>query len=177
MLLEQAVVVQAGGVVPVRKSQQNVSNESERKVASCCSSHSLDYAACLHALLACMQVMAVSLLHCMISVSTTAELCYIEHQPMCGHASLQRVPLQTQHQRQPPVHVLAQNGSCLKKDLLVVVKHIESAVWTRSLFYLQTHDVLELCQEPGSVLDHNRQAGGLNKMVPHGCIAMAPSEL
>ena len=114
-----------------------------------------------------MQVMAVSLLHCMISVCTTTELCYIEHQPMCGHASLQRVPLQTQHQRQPCVHVL---------DLLVVVKHIESAVWTRSLFYLRTHDVLELCQEPGSVLDHNRQAGGLNKVVPHGCIALGPSE-
>ena len=42
---------------------------------------------------------------------------------------------------------------------------------------LVAHEFLEATQKPGSILDHDGQASGLNKMISHGCIALDSSDL
>lgn len=52
---------------------------------------------------------------------------------------------------------------------LQVFKQVEAAAWTKQR--------LEATEIPGSVLDNNRQASRLNKVINHGCIAPVPSDL
>ena len=60
---------------------------------------------------------------------------------------------------------------------LLVFKQVEAAGWTGSVLCLGAHEFLEGTQKPGSILDHNGQASGLNKLIGHGCIAFVPSDL
>ena len=60
---------------------------------------------------------------------------------------------------------------------LLVFKQVEAAAWTWSVLCLVAHEFLEATQKPGSILDHDGQASGLNKMISHGCIALDSSDL
>ncbi len=56
-------------------------------------------------------------------------------------------------------------------------KQVEAAAWTGSVLCLGAHEFLDATQKPGSILDDDRQASGLNKLISHGCIALIPSDL
>jgi len=60
---------------------------------------------------------------------------------------------------------------------LLVFKQVEAAAWTWSALCLGTHEFLEATQKPGSILDDDGQASGLNKLINHECIALVPSDL
>lgn len=60
---------------------------------------------------------------------------------------------------------------------LLVFKQVEAAAWTWSALCLGTHEVFEASQKPGSILDDDGQASGLNKLISHGCRALMPSDL
>jgi len=60
---------------------------------------------------------------------------------------------------------------------LLVFKQVEAAAWTWSVLCLFAHDFLEATQKPGSISDLNGQAGGLNKVISHGCVALDSGNL
>ena len=60
---------------------------------------------------------------------------------------------------------------------LLVFKQVEAAAWTWSALCLSTHEFFEASQKPGSILDDDGQASGLNKLINHGYMAPVPSDL